>query len=103
MFASAGTDGFIRIWDIRSKKHQPALSVKASNTDINVMSWNPKVSYLLASGHDDGQWGVWDLRTFKPNAAPNPVASFDFHKKAITSIEFHPTEDSPLLWPLQDG
>jgi ribosome assembly protein RRB1 len=103
VFASAGTDGFIRIWDIRSKKHQPALSVKASNTDINVMSWNPKVSYLLASGHDDGQWGVWDLRTFKPNAKPNPVASFDFHKKAITSIEFHPTEDSTIAVASEDG
>lgn len=103
VFASAGTDGFIRIWDVRSKKHQPALSVKASNTDINVMSWNPKVSYLLASGHDDGQWGVWDLRSFKPNAKPNPVASFDFHKKAITSIEFHPTEDSTIAVASEDG
>lgn len=103
VFASCGTDGYIRIWDIRSKKHQPALSVKASNTDINVMSWNPKVNYLLASGHDDGYWGVWDLRSFKPNAAPNPVAGFDFHKKAITSIEFHPTEDSTVAVASEDG
>lgn len=103
VFASAGTDGMVSIWDVRSKAHKPALSVKASNTDVNVMSWNPKVSYLLASGHDDGQWGVWDLRSFKPKSTPSPVASFDFHKKAITSIEFHPTEDSTIAVASEDG
>lgn len=102
VFASGGVDGFIRIWDTRQKQHQPALKVQASTTDINVMSWNHKVSYLLASGHDDGTWGVWDLRSFqKPE--PKPVAAFDFHKKAITSIEFHPTEDSVLAVASEDS
>ncbi|KAK9467157.1 WD40-repeat-containing domain protein [Lipomyces arxii] len=97
VFASGGSDGFIRIWDTRSKKHKPALGVKASPSDVNVMSWSKNVSYLLASGHDDGSWGIWDLRTFQANAAtepPLPAASFHFNKSPITSIEFHPTEES---------
>lgn len=107
VFASAGQDGFIRIWDTRKNPRNPALSVKAaSNTDINVMSWNARVPYLLASGHDDGKWGVWDLRSFQAGAsspAPSPVASFDFHKKPITSIEFHPSEESIVAVASEDS
>ncbi|KAK9368681.1 WD40-repeat-containing domain protein [Lipomyces kononenkoae] len=106
VFASGGSDGFIRVWDIRSKKHKPALSVRASNSDVNVMSWSKNVSYLLASGHDDGSWSIWDLRTFNANASdepPLPAASFSFNKSAITSIEFHPTEESIVAVSSEDN
>lgn len=102
VFASGGSDGFIRIWDIRSKKHRPALSVKATSSDINVMSWNSKVGYLLCSGHDDGQWVVWDLRSFKAGS-PAPVAQFDFHKSPITSIEFNPNDESVVAVGSEDN
>ncbi|KAI9837344.1 MAG: hypothetical protein M1819_000418 [Sarea resinae] len=99
VFSSASSDGTVKVWDLRSKSHKPALSVKISDTDVNVMSWSHLTSHLLATGADDGQWGVWDLRQWKPAAngassSPKPVASFDFHKEQITSIEWHPTDDS---------
>lgn len=100
VFASASSDGTIKVWDVRYKSHKPALSVTASSTDINVMSWSHQTLHLLASGADDGQWAVWDLRQWKPapnsssNPVPTSVASFNFHKEQITSIEWHPTDDS---------
>ncbi|KJR82008.1 ribosome assembly protein RRB1 [Sporothrix schenckii 1099-18] len=101
VFASASSDGTIRVWDVRSKSRQAAITVQVSDTDVNVMSWSRQTSHLLASGADDGVWGVWDLRQWKPSSAgagavskPTPVARFDYHKEQITSVQWHPTDDS---------
>ena len=90
VFSSCSADGTIRIWDTRSRKRAPAITFTASTTDVNVMSWNTNVSYLLASGDDGGTFGVWDLRSMKS------VASFDWHKQPITSIGWHPHDESVL-------
>ncbi|PKS13372.1 hypothetical protein jhhlp_000143 [Lomentospora prolificans] len=97
VFASASSDGTIRVWDVRSKSRKPAITVQVSSTDVNVMSWSRQTSHLLASGADDGVWGVWDLRQWKSGAGkPTPLASFDYHKEQVTSVEWHPTDDSVI-------
>lgn len=97
IFASGSADGTVKIWDTRAKNHRAQLSVDVSSSDINVMSWCRRVNFLLATGADDGVWGVWDLRTFPSAAAGGsctPTAQFSFHQQPVTSIEFHPGEDS---------
>jgi ribosome assembly protein RRB1 len=57
VFGSCSSDQTVRIWDARKKKGS-ALEVKASDCDVNVISWNTKVPYLLASGDDKGEFKV---------------------------------------------
>ena len=100
VFASASSDGSIKIWDVRSKSRTAALSMQVSNTDVNVMSWSRQTNHLLASGDEDGVWAVWDMRQWKSSTTSvaasksSAVASFNHHKQQITSIEWHPTDDS---------
>eukprot|EP00262_Sarcandra_glabra_P006449 TRINITY_DN18763_c0_g1_i1.p1 TRINITY_DN18763_c0_g1~~TRINITY_DN18763_c0_g1_i1.p1 ORF type:complete len:474 (-),score=86.32 TRINITY_DN18763_c0_g1_i1:306-1727(-) len=92
VFASCSVDGTIAIWDTRIGK-SPAVSIKAHNTDVNVISWSRKASPLIASGCDDGSFSIRDLRLIKEDSL---VAHFEFHKHPITSIEWNPDETSTL-------
>lgn len=97
VFASCSSDRSVRVWDVRAKGRKSAAQIAgAHESDINVMSWNRGTSYLLATGGDEGGIKIWDLRNLKGAAAapPSPVAHFTWHSAPITSIEWHPTEDS---------
>lgn len=92
VFATCSVDKTIRIWDTREKKRS-MLFVVGHKTDVNVISWNRKVSHLLCSGADDGIVKVWDLRNFKSSS---PAANFKWHRGPITSIQWHPSDESIL-------
>ncbi|KAG5720994.1 Ribosome assembly protein rrb1 [Termitomyces sp. T112] len=99
VFGSCSADCSIQIWDVRSKGRKSVASIdSAHESDVNVISWNRLTSYLLLSGGDEGGVKAWDLRHVKKkgsnNPDPKPVAAFDWHKAPITSIEWHPSEDS---------
>ena len=95
VFASCSSDGTVCVWDTRSKSRKPALTIPVSKVDVNVMSWSRLTTHLLATGDDDGVWSVWDLRQWKGGAEkPSPIASFQYNREQITSIEWHPTDDS---------
>lgn len=99
VFASCSADKSVRIWDVRSKGRQSVAGIEnAHPSDVNVISWNRHTEYLLLSGGDEGGIMVWDLRNVKEHGAtgsdPTPVASFTWHRAPVTSIEWHPTEDS---------
>ncbi|MBW0530125.1 hypothetical protein O181_069840 [Austropuccinia psidii MF-1] len=102
VFASCSADRSLKIWDVRVKDRRNVMGVDGAHpTDVNVLSWNQKTSYLIVTGGDEGGIKVWDLRNL-PSKSPQPpngqkhqaVASFNWHKAPITSIEWHPTEDS---------
>ena len=90
VLCAAECGGSVKIYDTRAP-HRSMLSKEISNTDINVLSWNKLVANLLATGADDGVLSVWDLRNFQ-----DPLARFTSHKTPITSVEWHPTDESML-------
>jgi len=113
VFASCSADRSLRVWDVRVKNRKSVVALEQSHEqDVNVISWNKTVEYLLVSGGDEGGLKVWDLRNFKSSTGvkPSPVAQFDWHKSPITSVEWHPSDssvfaaasadDSVTLWDL---
>lgn len=114
VFASCSVDGSIAIFDTRLGV-KPGLSARVANCDVNVISWNALTPFLMASGHDDGEFCIWDLRAFssqnrssmpsnkshngKSSAAATAAAAaarFNWHRAAVTSIEWHTHEESML-------
>ncbi|KAK9075954.1 hypothetical protein SSX86_004284 [Deinandra increscens subsp. villosa] len=100
VFASSSVDKTIAIWDTRTGK-SPATSIKAHETDVNVISWNRLASCMLASGSDDGAFSIRDLRMLKEG--DSVVAHFQYHKHPITSIEWSPHEASTLAVSSSDN
>lgn len=94
VFCSCSADKSVRIWDTRARAPQISLE-EVHATDVNVLSWNRHVAYLLASGADDGSFKVWDLRTVGSGSA-SPLAHFTYHKAAVTSLEWAPHDESVL-------
>lgn len=58
VFASCSVDKSIRIWDTRERSKSMITVPDAHSCDVNVISWNRLVAYMLCSGADDGQVGM---------------------------------------------
>lgn len=100
LFASCSSDCSVRVWDIREKsRSKSAVHIKdAHGSDVNVLSWSPCVGELLVTGSDDGGFKIWDTR----NVSAGPMANFLWHKKPITSVDWHPTDETVLCVASED-
>ena len=102
VFATAECGGYVKVYDVRCKdRAMISNKIHSNGADVNVLAWNGLVSNLLATGGDDGVLTVWDLRNFQSSPAsgadtPSPLARFTAHRNPITSLEWHPTDESMI-------
>ena len=98
---AAESGGHVAIYDTRAPHRAMLRPHLHPKTDVNVLNWNKLVSNLLATGGDDGTLCVWDLRHFggakEKSKAPQPLARFSCHQTPVTSVEWHPTDESMLV------
>ena len=51
---SVGCDSTVRVWDVRKKGGCALTADEGHGTDVNVLSWNKLVNYLVVTGADNG-------------------------------------------------
>jgi len=100
-FASCSSDKSWRVWDVREKnRKKSAIHVPdAHSADVNVLSWSPCVGELLVTGSDDGGFKIWDTR----HVSAGPMANFLWHRKPITSVDWHPSDETVLAVASEDN
>lgn len=100
IFASCSSDQSICIWDARQNRKKPtSVIADAHGGDVNVISWSPCVGELLMSGSDDGGFKIWDTR----HTGSGAMANFLWHRKPITSVDWHPTDETVLAVASEDN
>ncbi len=61
VFVAAECGGYVKIYDTRSPSVMLSKKIHKNNVDVNVISWNPIISNLLASGGDDGKYDKLEI------------------------------------------
>jgi ribosome assembly protein RRB1 len=92
VLAGGETGGLLKIYDTRAPNRAMITKEINTDTDVNALAWSKLVTNLLATGCDDGKWSVWDLRKID-----EPLARFTSHVTPITSMEWHPTDESMIV------
>lgn len=112
VFATCSCDGYVCIWDARDLT-KPVLKFQGRDIkkdpefadgdkiDVNVLDWNCIQTNLIATGSDDGQVNVWDIRNASDENGPD--YSINYHEDSITSIEWNPNDESELAVASADG
>ena len=92
VLAAGEAGGLMKIYDIRAPNRYMLSKEIGKETDVNALAWSKLVTNLMATGCDNGTWSVWDLRKFE-----EPLARFTSHTTPITSMEWHPTDESMIV------
>lgn len=83
VLASCGSDNSIVLYDIRT--NSPVQKVVTA-LRANAISWNPMEAYHFASGHEDHNAYLWDMRDLSKS-----LNIYKDHVSAITDLDFSPT------------
>lgn len=86
VFASAGADGSVRMFDLRSLEHSTILYESPTMNPLLRVAWNKTDhNYLATVQSDDNSIVVLDIR-----AASSPVSTLKSHRDSVNCIAWAP-------------
>ncbi|KAJ9127615.1 hypothetical protein QFC24_001025 [Naganishia onofrii] len=86
LVATAGGEGLIRLFDIRTFKELEPL--KGHKEPITALAWHPVHNTLLTSGSYDGSIFHWNLDSAEPTVPVSMVQ--EAHDQVVWSFDYHP-------------
>lgn len=99
VFATAGQDGAVKLWDVR-RGAQSVASIRA-HVEANALDWNARRGFLLLSGGEEGTVKVWDLRRLGADTAPQ--FELAWHRAPVSSVAWSAHEEALLSVAAGDG
>lgn len=85
LLATAGQDGTVRLWDVRSATSgnpMPQMSFRGGPADILAADWNKYHQGIIATAGKDGTIRVWDVRN-----PLRPTVELPGHSLAVRKIQ----------------
>jgi WD40 repeat protein len=97
IFASAGSDKQLLIWDTRRAPSVPVYQINAHTEEVLSVSFNPFKEHILATSSADKTITIWDTRNLKTKQH-----SFKEHQSEVLSISWAPFNEALLASASRD-
>lgn len=97
LVATAGDDGFLRVWDLRTGPSVRSAT-KVSHADVLTADWNSLQGHWLCTAGKDSQVCVWDLRSMQ-----RPLRRLQAHNGDVVAARWAPFRSDVLGSCGQDG
>lgn len=89
IFASAGDDKRLILWDTRTCR--AAQKVEVHRAEVNGCAFHPRATYQIATCSNDKTTRLWDLRSFQ-----KPVHECIYHTELVTRVQWSDFSDTVL-------
>lgn len=88
--ATASTDNFIKLWDLRATTDSPIMILQGHQLAVRRIKFSPYHANILASASYDMSTLIWDCNIQRP------MNRFDHHTEFVVGLDFNMHQEGLL-------